>query len=281
MKTLFGRITLFFFLAVAILILWGIFAEPNILVIRNIDISLKKWHSEHNSLKIVFLGDLHTKPIDLDRLKRVVSKVNDQKPDIVLSIGDYVNGNSYKETLYPRVIAKELGKIKSKYGFYTVLGNHDYDYNPLRIRKELEKNGIKVLENDTLPLDIEGKRLWLIGIQDFSVCHTHLDYNTKQVSDEENPVILLSHTPDVFPEVDERIELTLAGHTHGGQVIIPFYGPIYVPSKYGKKYSKGYFEEKNKKMFVTGGIGTSVFPVRFNNFPEIIILNIKSDKKSE
>ena len=281
MKTLFGRITLFFFLAVAILILWGIFAEPNILVIRNIDISLKKWHSEHNSLKIVFLGDLHTKPIDLDRLKRVVSKVNDQKPDIVLSIGDYVNGNSYKETLYPRVIAKELGKIKSKYGFYTVLGNHDYDYNPLRIRKELEKNGIKVLENDTLPLDIEGKRLWLIGIQDFSVCHTHLDYNTKQVSDEENPVILLSHTPDVFPEVDERIELTLAGHTHGGQVVIPFYGPIYVPSKYGKKYSKGYFEEKNKKMFVTGGIGTSVFPVRFNNFPEIIILNIKSDKKSE
>ena len=281
MKTLFGRITLFFFLAVALLILWGIFAEPNILVIRNIDISLKKWHSEHNSLKIVFLGDLHTKPIDLDRLKRVVSKVNEQKPDIVLSIGDYVNGNSYKETLYPRVIAKELGKIKSKYGFYTVLGNHDYDYNPLRIRKELEKNGIKVLENDTLPLDIEGKRLWLIGIQDFSVCHTHLDYNTKQVSDEENPVILLSHTPDVFPEVDERIELTLAGHTHGGQVVIPFYGPIYVPSKYGKKYSKGYFEEKNKKMFVTGGIGTSVFPVRFNNFPEIIILNIKSDKKSE
>ena len=281
MKTLFGRITLFFFLAVALLILWGIFAEPNILVIRNIDISLKKWHSEHNSLKIVFLGDLHTKPIDLDRLKRVVSKVNEQKPDIVLSIGDYVNGNSYKETLYPRVIAKELGKIKSKYGFYTVLGNHDYDYNPLRIRKELEKNGIKVLENDTLPLDIEGKRLWLIGIQDFSVCHTHLDYNTKQVSDEENPVILLSHTPDVFPEVDERIELTLAGHTHGGQVIIPFYGPIYVPSKYGKKYSKGYFKEKNKKMFVTGGIGTSVFPVRFNNFPEIIILNIKSDKKSE
>ena len=281
MKTLFGRITLFFFLAVALLILWGIFAEPNILVIRNIDISLKKWHSEHNSLKIVFLGDLHTKPIDLDRLKRVVSKVNDQKPDIVLSIGDYVNGNSYKETLYPRVIAKELGKIKSKYGFYTVLGNHDYDYNPLRIRKELEKNGIKVLENDTLPLDIEGKRLWLIGIQDFSVCHTHLDYNTEQVSDEENPVILLSHTPDVFPEVDERIELTLAGHTHGGQVVIPFYGPIYVPSKYGKKYSKGYFEEKNKKMFVTGGIGTSVFPVRFNNFPEIIILNIKSDKKSE
>ena len=281
MKTLFGRITLFFFLAVALLILWGIFAEPNILVIRNIDISLKKWHSEHNSLKIVFLGDLHTKPIDLDRLKRVVSKVNEQKPDIVLSIGDYVNGNSYKETLYPRVIAKELGKIKSKYGFYTVLGNHDYDYNPLRIRKELEKNGIKVLENDTLPLDIEGKRLWLIGIQDFSVCHTHLDYNTEQVSDEENPVILLSHTPDVFPEVDERIELTLAGHTHGGQVIIPFYGPIYVPSKYGKKYSKGYFEEGNKKMFVTGGIGTSVFPIRFNNFPEIIILNINTDRKSE
>ena len=281
MKTLFGRITLFFFLAVALLILWGIFAEPNILVIRNIDISLKKWHSEHNSLKIVFLGDLHTKPIDLDRLKRVVSKVNDQKPDIVLSIGDYVNGNSYKETLYPRVIAKELGKIKSKYGFYTVLGNHDYDYNPLRIRKELEKNGIKVLENDTIPLDIEGKRLWLIGIKDFSVCHTHLDYNTEQVSDEENPVILLSHTPDVFPEVDERIELTLAGHTHGGQVVIPFYGPIYVPSKYGKKYSKGYFEEGNKKMFVTGGIGTSVFPIRFNNFPEIIILNINTDRKSE
>ena len=279
MKTFWGRIFFSAFFIFVIMIFWGIFVEPNMLVVRKIDVSLKNWNVEHNSLKIIFIGDLHTKPMDLNRLKKVVKTINNQKPDIVFSIGDYVNGNSYKETLYPRVIAKELGKVESKYGFYTVLGNHDYDYNSVRIRKELEKNRIKVLENDTIPLDIDGKRLWLIGIKDFTVCHTNLSKNIKQVSDDENPVILLTHTPDVFPELGSRVDLTLAGHTHGGQIVIPFYGPIYVPSKYGKKYYKGYFEDKNKKMFVTGGIGTSVFPIRFNNFPEVVILNIISDKK--
>lgn len=264
------------FLIFLFLFLWSFFVEPNILVLKHQNIELSNWHSAHDDLKIVFIGDIHTKPVDLNRLKKIVKTVNEQNPDIVVSIGDYVNGNSYKETLYPSVSAKELGKIKSKYGFYTVLGNHDYEYNAVRIRKELEKNGIKVFENDEFPMDIDGKRFWFIGIQDYSVCHTNLDKNVQNIHDD-NPIILLSHTPDVFPVVPERVELTLAGHTHGGQIVIPFYGPFYVPSRYEKKYAKGFFKEQNKKMFVTSGIGTSVLPVRFNNFPEIIVLHLHSN----
>ena len=88
----------------------------------------------------------------------------------------------------------------------------------------------------------------------------------------EDAAILLTHNPDVFPSVPARFQLTLAGHTHGGQVALPLLGPLIVPSNFGSRYARGYIVEKDRSLFVTTGIGTSVMPVRFLVPPEISVL---------
>lgn len=256
-------------------IVWAFLIEPNMIVVRTVDVKVANWHKEHENLKIVFFGDIHARPIDTQRLRRIVKTVNAQNPDLVVNIGDYVNGNTHKETLYPRFIAKELSAIKPKYGFITTLGNHDYWYNSERIKKELEDNKINVLENENLPIDAKGKRFWIIGIEDLATRHTYLNKNVSAIKDN-NPIILLSHNPDIFPKVPKRIGLTLAGNTHGGQVDVPFYGPLIVFSIYGKKYAKGLIYEDDRYLYVTTGLGTSILPVRFNCVPEIVVLKITS-----
>jgi len=86
----------------------------------------------------------------------------------------------------------------------------------------------------------------------------------------------MTHSPDVFPDIPERVALTLAAHTHGGQVNLPFVGRLIVPSRYGQRYAAGLVQEGNKQLFVTTGIGTSIISVRFRVPPEIVLLTIKS-----
>jgi predicted MPP superfamily phosphohydrolase len=91
-------------------------------------------------------------------------------------------------------------------------------------------------------------------------------------------IIALTHNPDIFPEIPPNVELTLAGHTHGGQVDFPLIGRIVVPSDYGQRYAAGHVEERGKHLFVTTGIGTSIFPVRFRVPPEIAVLTLRSTR---
>ena len=86
---------------------------------------------------------------------------------------------------------------------------------------------------------------------------------------------MLTHTPDMFPKVPDDVNLTLAGHTHGGQIRIPFLGPIFTASIHRDKYSKGFIEENEKKMIVTTGIGVSILPIRFNCPPEIVVIEFE------
>src|SRR5437867_6614445 len=95
-----------------------------------------------------------------------------------------------------------------------------------------------------------------------------------QKIDDAGPVLVLMHNPDLFPEVPERVSLTLAGHTHGGQVDLPIAGRLIVPSRFGQRYAYGLVEENGKKLIVTGGIGTSILPVRFRVPPEVVILTL-------
>ena len=88
------------------------------------------------------------------------------------------------------------------------------------------------------------------------------------------PVIVITHNPDVFPLVPNRVCLTIAGHTHGGQVALPLVGRLIVPSKYGQRYAIGHIREEGRDLFVTSGVGTSIIPVRFRVPPEIVFLEI-------
>jgi len=114
---------------------------------------------------------------------------------------------------------------------------------------------------------------WLAGVQDFASAHPNIDGTLSEVSDE-SPVIVITHSPDIFPRVPARVSLTLAGHTHGGQVYLAGLGRLIVPSRYGQRYASGHIRESGRDLYVTTGVGTSIIPVRFRVTPEIVVLNL-------
>lgn len=249
-----------------ILILFVIFVfyitvvEPNILTVKH----LKIQDDALKGLQVVFASDFHFKPYDLYRLKRIVRKINGQNPDIILFGGDFVNGHTRGNTLKLNTIAAEFSQLKSKYGTYAVMGNHDGWQGRLEITASLEAAGITVLDNENKKFD----KFTVSGLEDLQTANPNVE---EALYKSEKPIIMLTHTPDMIDKIPETVNITLAGHTHGGQVVIR--KPLVVPSKYGTKYAYGLFNENGKKLFVTRGLGTSILPVRFNCFPEIVVID--------
>ena len=116
---------------------------------------------------------------------------------------------------------------------------------------------------------------WLAGVADLWTRSPDIEGTLKQVTDEE-PVLLFTHNPDIFPEVPPRVSLTLAGHTHGGQMNLPIFGRPVVPSQYGQRYAFGHVVENGRHLYVSGGVGTSIIPARFRVPPEVVVLTLDS-----
>lgn len=284
------------FLILIILALAGYsyFIEPNRLEVNHYVVQ----DEQLKGVKIVFASDFHVKPYGQKRLDMTVEKINSENPDLVVSAGDFVCGHTRHSTMPIEQIAKTLGKVKAKYGFYTSLGNHDGQYGKDEITKNLENNGIKVLSNSNVSLNIRGQKLYVAGIEDYDSGKPDIYKALDGVGFDEDgtykePVIMLSHTPDMFPKIPADVILTLAGHCHGGQIRIPLIGPIFTASRYGDKYAKGWKQEKDgvqikidtskpiklqkyiSTLFVTRGIGVSILPFRFNCVPEINVIEFK------
>jgi uncharacterized protein len=134
--------------------------------------------------------------------------------------------------------------------------------------------GIPVLENDSLAFDAPGGRFHVAGLAD--VRHRHPDVTTAlaAVPDGE-PALVLTHDPDPFPHVPERVALTVAGHTHGGQVALPYVRRPFIPSRFGERYARGHVVEHGRHMVVGAGLGTSGLPVRLLAPPELILLELR------
>ena len=247
---------------------YSYFIEPNKLEVTNYTIQDK----ELSGVKIVFASDFHIKPYGQKRLEKVVETINAQNPDVVVSVGDFVCGHTEHSTMHPEKIVEGLSKVKSKHGFYTTFGNHDGWYDRWYIKELLEKQNIKVLNNKNVKLQINGKEIYIAGVEDMMTAFPDVEDALKGAK---LPTILLTHTPDVFPDVPKNVNLTLAGHTHGGQVRIPIIGPIFTASNYGNKYAIGLVEENGKKLITTRGIGVSILPFRFNCPPEIVVIEFK------
>jgi predicted MPP superfamily phosphohydrolase len=261
---------------VLILFLWAFWWEPSRLAVTEQTISLQAWHREHTGLRIAVMSDLHVGAPhrDLANLKDVVSITNAQKPDLVLILGDLVIHDVVGgQFVPPEPIARELSGLRAPLGVVAVLGNHDWWFDGERVRKALSAGGITVLADENLRLTHKNKPFWLVGLDDLWTRGNHLHSTLAAIQDNE-PVIVLTHNPDVFADMPQRVMLTLAGHTHGGQVNLPLVGRPIVPSKFGERYAYGLVEEDGKKLFVTGGIGTSILPVRFRVRPEIALLTL-------
>ncbi len=143
------------------------------------------------------------------------------------------------------------------------------------MRQALESAGIPVLDDTSVQVGSGSCQLWLAGISDFWE-GPHDVRGALGTVPPDATVLALTHNPDVFPEIPSRVALTIAGHTHGGQVYIPFIGRPVVPSEYGERYAIGHIVEEGRHFFVSPGLGTSILPVRFLVPPELSILTVRS-----
>ncbi|OGH97646.1 MAG: hypothetical protein A2039_04800 [Candidatus Melainabacteria bacterium GWA2_34_9] len=266
-------------LTFSILFVIGFFIEPDEIVVHKVTLKLNNWDKKHDNLKIAVISDIHAGApfINADKIRKIVELSNKENPDLILLPGDFVSNGVIGETFVkPDLVAGILSKLKSKYGIIAVLGNNDWGYNGKKVTLALENKNITVLENNAKELIINGKPLWIAGVADLIKRFPDIDKALSKINGK-SPILLLSHNPDVFPFIPDRVNLTIAGHTHGGQVDLPFAGRLIVPSGFGERYAFGHIHENNKDLYVSTGIGTSMIPVRFGVLPEIVILTIKSN----
>jgi predicted MPP superfamily phosphohydrolase len=253
---------------------WGLWLEPASLRVREVRVPAP-WAGA--PLRLAVLTDLHTgSPFNgMGKLRRVVDRTNAAGPDVILILGDLGITNVAGGTFtVPEVFGPELSRLHARQGVFAVLGNHDVWLGADRVRAALIQAGIRVVEDSAVRVARPGGSYWLAGVTDLWTGKHDVARALGAVTDSTEPVIVFTHNPDIFPEVPARVALTLAGHTHGGQVDIPFYGPPVIPSRFGRRFARGHVIEGGRHLFVSTGIGTSVFPVRFRVPPTIQIVTI-------
>ena len=251
--------------------------EPASLLVAEERIALHL--ATRGSVRIAVLTDLHVgSPFNGSaKLHDVVERANAARPEIICILGDLViQGVIGGRFVPPEPIASELSALKAPAGVFAVLGNHDGWLDHDRVKRALERNAIRVIEESATKTQTSAGALWIAGISDLWTGVHDVRAALDAVSDGA-PVILLTHNPDVFPDVPARVALTLAGHTHGGQVRLPFVGRPIVPSQFGQRYAAGHVIEDGRHMFVATGVGTSILPVRFRVPPTVTVLTIESE----
>ena len=265
-------------LLIAGLAIWSFLIEPNRLVLHKEVIQIDGWPKDLSGLRIAIIADIHTGGpfINERKLRQIVELTNQQTPDLIVLLGDYMSPNSWhSHRVEPEVTAAALKNLHAPLGVYSILGNHDWWYNGAKVRRAFEENGIPVLEDEVVELKWQNSSLWLVGLADLWTRPQHVRDTIAKVPPGAI-MIALTHNPDIFPRVPQSTPLLLAAHTHGGQVNFPIVGRVVLPSGHGQKYAAGHVQESGHHLFVTTGIGTSIFPVRFRVPPEVVVLTIKS-----
>ena len=264
------------FVAAVILALRAFWLEPASLTVVEERLELA-WPAE--PLRIAVLTDLHVgSPFNgIANLRKVVDLTNAAKPDIVCILGDLViHGVSGGDFVAPEPIAIELARLRAEFGVFAVLGNHDNWLDHDRVAKALMDHGVRVVEDTAERVMVNLRPLWIAGISDLWTRPHNITQAFAVVPADGTPVIALTHNPDIFPQIPARVTLTLAGHTHGGQVRLPLIGAPVVPSQFGQRYAAGVVVEEGRHLYVATGVGTSIIPVRFGVPPAITILTVRN-----
>lgn len=266
----------FFFLALLAVAGLGYYAtaiEPASLQVRRYEVAVDA--PALKGLRVAVISDLHAGAphIDLAKIDKIVAMTNAAKPDVILLAGDYSVGRMIgARPIRIRDIAAHLKPLKARLGVYAVIGNHDRWRDPGRVFRSFPANGIPVLENRSVDVG----KFWVTGIGDE---HTHANNPVLALKDVPKGATALcfTHSPDTFATLSPVCGLTVAGHTHGGQIWIPLLGrpAVMIASDFGQRYAIGIVRQDGRTLFVSPGIGTSNFPIRFGVPPEISLLELR------
>lgn len=236
-------------------------------------------------LQIVQISDIHYFEFtESFFLRQVVERVNRLHPDVVVITGDFV---TYGPLRWPRSDAHKrmalrhmpecaaiLAGIRCPLRYVT-MGNHDMMVGARDISGDLESQGFSLLRNSAVPIERGGQRLWLVGLGSACACDADPQraIPASALRDKQT-IIVLAHEPDILPEIARyRADLMLAGHTHGGQVRLPYLPPAFLP-EYGRRYVEGWFRYGPTELYVNRGIGTIGLPLRLNCPPEITLFTL-------
>lgn len=255
--------------------------EPNDPKLVELTLPIKRLPAVWDGLRIAQLSDFHyDDDFSVVPLRKAVETLNRLQPDIILLTGDFVSTSFFvsgrkKAAGAIEPCAKLLTRLKAKIGLFACLGNHDVSTDANRIVNVLQSHNIQVLRNYSMPLEREGKRLWLAGVDDVVEGSADIDITLQKVPTDE-AVILMAHEPDFATQVAKHpVDLQLSGHSHGGQVRIPFIGAPILP-ELGVKFPKGLYQVGPLTLYTNVGIGTVTLPVRFDCPPEITLITLKS-----
>ena len=276
LSKLIKNILISFTLIICIFTIYSVFIEHNFLIVKHEKLYLPNFSPEHNGLKVAVLSDIHYggQFTGLKKLKKYIDKTNAENPDFIFLLGDLDSREIIKSKTNPDDITELLKQLKAKYRVISVLGNHDME--PPIVKPIIEKAGISVFEDEKIIENINNKPLIIYGLKDLWHFNTE-PQKVLEKKDKGNSIIILSHNPDLFPDIPDYTSITLSGHLHGGQIYLPFLGGIFTPSIRGQRYNKGYIVENNKHIYVTSGLGGSV-PFRFGLIPEIVVLELYSQE---
>jgi predicted MPP superfamily phosphohydrolase len=260
---------------------YGMWIEPARFEVENVSLKLKRLSPLLAGIRIAQLSDIHMGGwMNLERLQEVVKIVLDQGPDIVLLTGDFVVGHPFNKNTQQALqdLIDGLSVLTETIPTFAVLGNHDYWSDATVVREMLATSGVIDLTNTVFTFPRNGVSLHLCGVDDVWEGDVRLDDVIADL-DENTPAILLAHEPD-FADTSAatgKFDLQISGHTHGGQIVLPFWGPPVLPYL-GLKYPSGLYKVGEMYQYTNRGIGMGRISVRFNCPPEITLFTLESFK---
>jgi predicted MPP superfamily phosphohydrolase len=255
---------------------YPVFIERYLILTNHYLIPVPNLPQAFSGFRIVHLTDLHYGSlVPLAVIRHVIHQSNRLNRDLVVCTGDYVHeraATTQIDTVWPL-----LSDLKAPFGVYSVLGNHDHWADTGRSQQWLRKTN-QDLRHKVKVIEKGRERLWIAGAGDFWEDHRNLDGILSGIPDSDCRIVL-AHNPDTADsEFSGRVDLMISGHTHGGQINIPFLGPPILPVR-NKTYSSGLkVSPRGTKVFISRGIGWVIYPVRFNCPPEIAVLELVPSK---
>jgi len=236
-----------------------------------------------NGFKIIHISDLHNKSFGKDQ-EKLLKKIKEEAPDIIVITGDLIDRRKYNLEVALTFVrgAVDISPV------YYVSGNHEaWSAQYEKIKDELVSLNVEVLDDEKLSINKENSFIDIIGLKDpdFNTSSylegndtLALEKNLRDLSNEDNFQILLSHRPELFNlYAEEKIDLIFSGHAHGGQFRLPFIGGVIAPDQgLFPEYTSGLYAKDKSTLIVSRGLGNSIIPIRFFNQPEIIVLTINN-----